>query len=883
VIEERLEQAKLVQALTESIPVRDIEAYRGALENVPFFQLERPEKLRPSVTYLRLSQIALECMNAKSRRAVLCWPNCDPSPAAITAFTALADWGSCKPIKQDGYDALTVPTGLRALIYPYARSAHRALKHIYVDKDYVGQIQLKHQIRCNQPGADPAWSDFHKTLARVKKLTGLALDGKAYPEFANPCLDELLPSGPCAGTDARNELLWRVRTKTDLKNISRSGAADNPLTAKFYLFGLRANEPAQQAVKVLKEPIDIVFLQLNYTGKNRLGKDWQKRVQEFLSALDARMGPVPVIALTDDPWTFDRLRYDTLIPKPKKKSDPASPSSVIFARAPEIVVSQSPPEPEFAATKRCDAIAYGGEIESVLRRLRVARKSAADSSDLENADRLISLIGVVRRCASLPGSRIDLATFLETEVGALAAADWMASYRIGTIVSALRESNGTWPQTAREELNSLVAAVQSIWDRTDVLTPMAPLIKDVVKKFLRVSSRTVFAFQDEMLADFAAHALSHDAEIGSYVVHRLENGMVRFVDRAGLEDLENLPNNQKSHIKTLVMVAPSRATLLNVLAKPWLPDNLIVLADADMLESASRDSHRLGNYVELEKLKPRFAAFENTANAAVQRVRGSAVLFDREIEPSDDIDLPANRVVNLAGHLRADQMVIRFELDGGQIVLARPGTKLVVLEENHILPLFGEAEAKVVEPGDRVCVIGDAFMEMARPLLNITKRAAEEIRDYHELVLKRFADQPGSNTSERLAAVVAKMAMPEVTVGRARYWVDLEEQLEAQLDDVVPHAPLDFPTFMAFMASLSISEAIARRYWTWAVIAQRTNRLKAGMSIRDAYRGILVDQYAVQSDNPARARDVRQLRAAAENFVGTVRRKSEQRGNNAGA
>ena len=45
------------------------------------------------------------------------------------------------------------------------------------------------------------------------------------------------------------------------------------------------------------------------------------------------------------------------------------------------------------------------------------------------------------------------------------------------------------------------------------------------------------------------------------------------------------------------------------------------------------------------------------------------------------------------------------------------------------MPVFAEVEARNVDEGDRVCVIGDAFLEMARPLLNITARAAEEIRE----------------------------------------------------------------------------------------------------------------------------------------------------------
>jgi hypothetical protein len=257
--------------------------------------------------------------------------------------------------------------------------------------------------------------------------------------------------------------------------------------------------------------------------------------------------------------------------------------------------------------------------------------------------------------------------------------------------------------------------------------------------------------------------------------------------------------------------------------------------------------------------------------------------LDQKFEPVEDADLAPSGIVNLAGNVRPDQTVIRFDLDGGQLVLARPGTKLVVQDRSRTIPLFAEIDARNVDVGDRVCVIGDAFLEMARPLLNIIARAAEEIRDYHELVLKRFESIPGGSTTERLGWVVDKMALPDVTVQRARYWISLQEQLAAPLHEVVPQAPRDITTFLAFMGALSVSETVARRYWTWAVIAQRTSRMRAAISFHDAYRSILVDSYAAQSDNPDRARDIRRLKAAAENFVSVVRTKQEQRGNHVGA
>jgi hypothetical protein len=406
---------------------------------------------------------------------------------------------------------------------------------------------------------------------------------------------------------------------------------------------------------------------------------------------------------------------------------------------------------------------------------------------------------------------------------------------------------------------------------------MAPLLRDVVKNYRRASSKTAVLFRNDMLADFAAHALCADEEIGEQIESRIEKDMLLLIDKGGLDDLAKIPGPQRNHVKTLIVVAPTRAQVLSLLARPWLPDNLIVLADSDTLASAARAAASLADYPELAAICDRMQGFADKASKAVHRGGSQATEFP-DPDSSDDVEFPTSSVVNLAGNVRADQPTVRFELSGDQVLIARPGTKLILFDRTRAVPIFTEAEAKDVEVGDRVCIIGDAFLEMARPLLNITARAAEEIRDYHNVVLERFGRISGASDHERLAHVVTAMAVSGVTVQRASYWIDLNDQLNVPIHEVVPHAPRDRVTFLAFMKALGVSEAIASRFWTWAVIAQRASRLRAAINFHDAYRTILIDNYAAQSSNPEHARDIRRLKVAAEDFVSIVEKKFEQRG-----
>src|SRR6266702_3754672 len=123
-VAERAAKVQIEEEARKSRPVRDTDRYHEALAGIPFSIPGDHAKLAVAETYLRLVDIAVQCMNSRSREAVLCWPDVNPSASAVATLIALADNFSTPSIKYDGLDALAAPTGMRALIYPYARTAH---------------------------------------------------------------------------------------------------------------------------------------------------------------------------------------------------------------------------------------------------------------------------------------------------------------------------------------------------------------------------------------------------------------------------------------------------------------------------------------------------------------------------------------------------------------------------------------------------------------------------------------------------------------------------------------------------------------------------------------------------------------------------------------
>src|SRR5262249_10243106 len=86
-------------------PARHGASYCTALAAIPFWRSGETTQLTVSAPYLHLIDIAARCMQDKSRRAVLCWPEFRASPAALATLLALADNATTPAIRHDNLDA----------------------------------------------------------------------------------------------------------------------------------------------------------------------------------------------------------------------------------------------------------------------------------------------------------------------------------------------------------------------------------------------------------------------------------------------------------------------------------------------------------------------------------------------------------------------------------------------------------------------------------------------------------------------------------------------------------------------------------------------------------------------------------------------------------
>jgi hypothetical protein len=870
---ERVERSQAASSMppapaTPERKPRNVESYMAALAAQPFHQLGLSEVAAVTPAYQRLVRSAAEVASDGSVQVVMPWPPVRISPSAIAALLTIAAVGSAEQDRVASQGTTEIvrrrSDQVRAAVFPYARSTHAQARQVQVGRHQLGVVNFEHVKRYMHGGSDPA-KDFHQVLGRVRNLTGRASDGRDYAEFEHPILDEIVPHATPRGERATNSsLLWRTRSKTDIAKQSRSNEADDREKADFFLYTLRTGERIGVDLRAIKLSPDLLILDLTRNARNRLGWDWVEKASEMVACLREVHPATGVLAIADDPWTFRTARFDILgTRRPGKhgKQIPA-PGHVAYSETADIVQRVSTAPSPFEGGGRIDVDGFFGDAAHGIEAVRHLANSLAAKGDPTGAETARNLMATIRRTASLPGSLAELARFMEREASTTAASDLLSVYRAAADIAALADPRSLASQVDADD--GALGKARDIMRTFDAATPMTTLLEGAVKPAARSSSKSVFVFRSDLVAEFAADRLGvADPKLAS----RIESEFVRFGGERVLKAVADLPPGARNQFKRAVIVAPTRTAILTALSQPWLPEQVTVIADADTLAFAARDAERLAEDIGVAALANRLRGFAARANSRVQEIGRHVVRFEM---PTDDIEFPNGTVVDLSGGGRGERNLIEIELKNKQRIIARRNTEIVLRDDGATTMSFVERPASAVKPGDEVCVISHGFVERARTLVNIQATASEEIRDYHELVAERFAEIPQPSAQAKLRTLVARMGDQSVTTERARYWVDLADELEKPLHDVVPHAPGDRETFMRFTEALGIGEGMASNFWRWAVVAQRSHRLKYGNVFHDAFRGILTDPHAAMASNRDRTDQIRLLRSMAEEHVAVV-------------
>lgn len=857
--------------------VRDAQSIISAIDTIPMFRVGDSASVRPvSAEYRSMIVAVIGAMNSGERSAILCWPPHQACLPALTNLIALGDVASAPThTHAAGPGRLDIvadpPIGFRAVLYPSARTGHGPAREIQLSRSQMATLHKKHVLRSIYPASEEpaALKDYHVVLGRVGAMSGRAKDGRSYAEFEHPVLDEIVPHGtPLAGCPENGRLLWRTKSKTDLGKFSRTGAADQPEEARFFLYEISADR-MERELTAIECPPNLLLLDLSKTARGRLENNWLQKARKAVETFQARFPLAGVLAFTDDPWTCDAARFEILGTQRPNGSKKMTPSKVtaIYSPLGDILQDAGSETSEFVGGHQLLVDGFTGQLEAAIAGFRTIARKLEDRGNPTAAEAARSIVTKVRRCVCLPGSLAELSNFLERETFDDIASDNMAVYRISSELAVLNDPRSGATQISSNELASAQTAVRQLTEMSESSTPMASLLDQAIAPALRASSRTIVVFRNELIADFAKDRLTTKFD---KLENRLNRDVIRLTTRQGLADLATLIPKFRNNFGRAIVVAPTRQGALEILSQPWLPEVVSILADSDTLRFAARDAARLAELLEHPDLKLRLQRFAKAATQRVEQIGAHVVAFDTTIQPTEDVEFPDGSVIDLAGPHKGDRHLIQLKMKSNQLILARPRTALVQLDDSHSVRRFVEVSASKVNVGDEICVIGPRFIEKARSVLNITAAAAEEIREYHDQVRRRFEALSPGNRAAKLKVLCEKMGAPPVATATASYWVSLEDEAAKPLHEVVPHAPRDRELFMRFTNALGIRPQMASRHWAWAVIAQRSSRVRAGAAFHDAYKGILTDEHAAFASKKERAAEIRALRAAADDYVSTV-------------
>lgn len=864
------------------------EAIIAATKSLPLIQADRiDEKAAPRPPAPDLVEALLRVQRTNHSEAVLCWPYAPPNIAIMHSLAVQALLSVPSSSSADG-EGVGEPIPLRTLFYPWVRPSRLAQSGVLVDKTWVIKTNLRHinQRRDGKKSDSSPLADLHRALIRVEDLDGEVKGRRGrrkdkIPEYAHPTLTELSPQAILMDRAVTSlGLLHRTRSYTQIPKLS-FGSPDDPKTAHYMMLGLHRSAKPKLALNTSLAPVHVVLIDATSRATRGLGDKWQEKYADVLAAVRQTFGHVPILAITDDPYIHTVFVRDLIELHdgrggiPKKKRAPIA-QSALYCEQGSIAAKPKAVPLVFEGAEHIRAIGFGGIGGALLAELNNLHARAQAIRDEQSARLLRSIKSVIRRCANAPGGLQHLDDFVTEQDGIEAAMQIMRGYRPQTIFKELENPTLALAQGYPHAVLSLRQKAEEFLEHYKMTTPMESVLEAVAGELMGKSSKVLLAMRDGTALDFARARLLA-SPIGERFKKRLEQEMLIAMDYPSTEALlrdggGSDPRAFRNQIGWLVLVGPKRAEATRLMALPWLPRELMVIGDLDLLKNIAGDARRLSRFTAFgAPVQKRLVLLSQNASAEVARRNAGQAPVVWDEPPEEDMEfVPMSTELDLG--TKGSSQVIIIKTSNNYEIKARPGSDLVVCDWDDPANPFQKGRADQVNEGDDIAVLGEAFIEGARGLLDIRATAAAGLRSYHEAIRDALSSIPGASRKDKAIEIARRMGAADL-VDRVYDWINVEKYLQEDMRLVRPHAPQTFQMFLQFMTAIGRGERAAHIHWVWAVVATRSRRVSAALQFHEAYLGILVDPHAMAAENPKIAAGIRSLRRLAEDFVGRVERK----------
>ena len=871
----------------------DVEAAISAATRLRFMRLHPsldvqvagPETLNRPTLFLLRSFLAAVAGGGSA--AVLQWPFGQRDVSALHPLAMLAALCS-PPARTENRDTWceAVPD-FRTLYFPWrGGGTGAAQRSILVDRRELLSRNGHHLMR-RHVGAAEASEQLARLHETYGHMTLLRLRDASKPHLAHPTLAELYPIFADDGGEvgvfrqAVGELLGRVSYGAALKQLhDYRPEICQPVTAPFALYGVSARSDLR---KVLghsafalasggREP-DICLLDLGPPALTRLGHGWEDVLQRFLAETLARFPALRMLAVTHDAYVHRRASKLIEDGTPARRR---LASSVLIRATDDLLTA----DPEIKLFSPISAVVHsaGGTASVAFSALSEAARGASDPAI---AGILRRGMGQLRRALSLPCGLDAAYTLLCEAEGQDAATAFLERRSAATVLAPIQRAMESGVSGAeRARFGQAEAAVHRAFATLQSDTPIGSLLSELVRAMVRKSSRTIFVFGTPAELMLAERRFTQDAELGDPLRRRLQNGHVKLVAANAFEpELSAVEAaRDKNSWKRLILVAPSMDWLAAALARPWLPDELIIVCDQAFARRIAGSFGVLASHPDMSgegRLGARLAAVANAAKNEVKAREVSAVDLELEARP---VFLSTDDIVDLTDDDDDGQEVVVFTLQSGRSLRARPGSVVVRHRRDAEINPFERAIARDIGDGETIVVPDRAFVDEARRVLPVKVLAQSRVLVYHTAV-EAALPQLGGDTIPAKARTLMRQMRPlgarEVSQAAVADWLRVAEHKTLPPDQLRPHAPQRRREFNAMMTALGL-EALAEKVWVEGIEQLRHDRRRAGLRMAQAFVSVLVDPHGAAAglDRAIRDRIVALRTSALDHLDVVVRRET---------
>ena len=814
-------------------------------------------------------------LSGTKSEALLLWPQCPGGIAVFHGIAALNRIAACDC------------TGLATLFFPWNRSTAAAQRTLLVDRDFIYKVTLPTLNRMlpeatNHPafGYVMALHSLNHILTSGKKNRRFEKALKADPSLAHPSLYEIMPQHGIREADLcsyDDRFLRRLRCHTWIAEREKYiEAAVDPSRTPFFLFGVHADAIHPQFFQIAgldprhdgRRP-DIVLVDLTQHGRNRLGKNWKQPLTRFLEVVCSLYSSKcpPVLAVTDDVFVLESLRWDILKEYTNTAHKRPAPASVALHAKPDLF------DPETitpGSLSEITAEVYGTDVMNIVDQGLKLRRAFLKAGDLEISSAVGNAIYAIQNIVSLPGPPRQFNDFLADNYNGYELLNLGAQFDHwaprSRIKLALQQGSAG---TNHNQLSEFLKAFDKLCVGIDTDNPGHKLFDKCIKSLVRKPTRSIIVFSRQTLRGFVEWRLENDDAL-SHMQSTLGSNLLLADRREAMEELE-LNQQEKDLFQQIVFVEPRADDLLHLLTLPRLPEKIFVLANLARVSQTLRRIRILLDIRGIEPVRVNLLAIEKEFKRALSgRLIDipdlDAVLRSPRLDTLLDLTTASasnsgpTRIITTSGDLRIKAF------DGSEVAFYDPDA----------LQVFSQKLAKNLKTGDQICVFTPDFVSMAREKLNLTANASEVLPLYHRTVANAATKLPGDNMTSKVKALREKMLElePELnlpSIQAMRYWIDVASLVDAPRNEVLPQAPRDRHHYLCFMRALGISEDLSHHYWDFGIFWTRSIRIRSGSAFHQVFMGILIDPHGAISRLPDNRRhDIWKIYETAEHHVVTV-------------